>query len=205
MNWTLFASFIVFCLWLSNLLKKQRRIEKNAMDSYRHKEAAANNTRKKPMDDLDFISVPFDFLPMHILKENEEVAECHRLITALSEQKIVNLTGLSNTELKLRYGVPNLTFLMDCDQNYTVLVRTLQKWASLLYENGYTDEAKTVLEFAVSTKTDIRSTYSLLARIYTQTGQSGKIESLAQIAEGLTSASKPAIVRILQESGPCNG
>lgn len=205
MKMPFFASSIVFCLWLFYELKKQRRKASSLEDSFWARETAANNTRKKSLDNLEYISVPFDFLPMDVLKEDEEVAECHRLLYSLSEQKIVNLTGLSNTDLKLEYGAPNLTVLMDYDQNYTVLARTLQKWASILYKAGYIDEAKTILEFAVSTKTDVSATYSILSEIYNKTGQSQKIESLLQIAEGLNSAMKPAIVRILKESGPYNG
>lgn len=199
-----FASSIVFCIWLFYELRKHRRKEAQVEDSFWERETAANNTRKKPLDDLEYISIPFDFLPMDILKEDDEVAECHRLLLTLSEQKIVNLTGLSNTELKLRYGAPNITVLTDYDQNYTVLARTLQKWASLLYQAGYTQEAKTILEFAVSTKTDVSASYAILAEIYKKNGQTQKIESLLQIAEGLNSAMKPAIVRILKEAYPCS-
>ena len=199
-----FASFIVFCLWLSYQLRHQRKKEANASESYWAREAAANNTRKKPLDDVEFITIPFEFLPMSTMKEDSKVTECHKILSALDEQKIVNLTGFSNTDLKLQYGVANLTFLSECDQNYTVLARTLQKWASLLYEKGYTEETKSILEFAVSTKTDVSSTYALLSEIYKKTEQTDKIESLLQIAEGLNSAMKPAIVRILREACPCN-
>lgn len=200
-----FASFIVFCIWLSFQLKRQRKKENRLSDSYWEREAAANQTRKQPLDDLEYITIPFDFLPMQTLADEEEVAECHRLLSDLSEQKIVNFTGFTNTDLKLRYGVANINLLTDYDQNYTILVRTLQKWASLLYRRGYIEEAKTILEFAVSTKTDISTTYSLLAEIYQKTGQSEKIESLLQIAEGLRSAMKPSIVRTLKGFCPYNG
>lgn len=204
MNLWFFASFIVFCFWLSLVIKKQEKKNKNSLESFLEREAAANNTRRKPIDDLEYITVPLDFLPFHIMSEHDEIKECHRLVKTLAAQKILNLTGKSNTDLKLRYGVPNLNFLSDCDQNYTVLARTLQKWASLLYDNGYTEEAKTILEFAVSTKTDVSATYALLCEIYNKLGQTSKIESLQQIAEGLSSASKPTIVRILQEAYPYN-
>lgn len=204
MNFPFFASFIVFCLWLSHQIKRQCKKEDALALSYWDREAAANNTRKKPLDDVEFITIPFDSLPMRTMPENEEAEECRRLLLDLSEQKIANFTGLSNTDLKLRYGTANITFLTECDQNYTVLARTLQKWASVLYKNGYTDEAKTILEFAVSTKTDVSGTYAMLSEIYNKTGQSDKIEHLLQIAEGLQSAMKPAIVRILQEAGPYN-
>jgi len=199
-----FASFIVFCLWLMYRLKHQNKQETAATSSFWEREAAANNTRKKSLDDLEYITIPFDFLPMHLLPDDEDVSECCRLLTELGKQKIVNFTGLSNTDLKLRYGAPNLTVLTEYDQNYTILARTLQKWASLLYAKGYTEETKTILEFAVSTKTDVSTTYAMLAEIYTKTGQAAKIEGLLQIAEGLHSAMKPTIVRTLQAAYPYN-
>ncbi len=199
-----FASFIVFCLWLMYEMKKVQKKENSRTDSFWERENAANNTRKQSMDDLVYITIPFDSLPMQVLKENEEVRECIRLLKDLSQQPIVNLTGLSNTDLKLRYGVANLPYLTDCDQNYTILARTLQKWASLLYKNGYTEEPKVILEFAVSTKTDVSATYAMLSEIYVKTGQADQIEHLLQTAEELHSAMQPTIVRILQAADPYN-
>ena len=147
-----FASFIVFCIWLTYQLKRQQKKETNASESYWAREAAANNTRKKPLDDVEFITIPFEFLPMDTLKEDSAIAECQKTLSSLSDQQIVNFTGLTNTDLKLQYGVANLPFLSDCDQRYTLLARTLQKWASLLYEKGYTEEAKSILPMHCSRK-----------------------------------------------------
>ncbi len=199
-----FASFIVFCLWLMYQLRRIRKKEAKMQDSYWARETQANHTRKQPLDDLEYITIPLEFLPTSTLADDEKVDECVQILSHLNEQKIVNLTGISNTDLKLSYGVANLPTLMDYDQNYTVLARTLQKWASLLYDAGHTADAKTVLEFAVATKTDITGTYALLSKIYVEEGRPKKIESLLQIAEQLNSASKPAIFRILKEACPCN-
>ena len=38
---------------------------------------------------------------------------------------------------------------------YTILARTLNQWASYLHKNGYIKEAREVLEYAVSTGTDV--------------------------------------------------
>ena len=115
-----FASFIVFCIWLSYQLRRQRKKEKNLNESFWEREAAANNTRKKPLDDVEFITIPFEFLPMDTLKEDSAIAECQKILSTLGDQQIVNFTGLTNTDLKLQYGVANLNFLSECDQSYTV-------------------------------------------------------------------------------------
>lgn len=137
---------------------------------------------------------------MTLLEDVPKVEDYKQIILTLKDLPIVNFTGISNTELKLRYGAPNIGLLTQYDQNYTLLVRTLQQWAQLLYDAGYLTEACQMLEFAVSTGTDISSTYRLLCRIYKEQHTPEKIGSLYPIAEVLNSAMQKTIVRILQEA-----
>lgn len=199
------ASFIVFIVWLSYEIRKSRDAIEKQQKSFWERERQANRTRKKPLDDLDYIKIPIDKLPMELCTDQPQIAECSDLIRALSEQTIVNLTGYSNTDLKLMYGAPNITLLTDYDQNYTLLVRTLQKWASLLYEQKHVREAKTILEFAVSTRTDVSGTYKLLTSIYLADGEGEKISGLIETAKTLNSSMRESIVRTLQESDPSDG
>lgn len=202
MKMPFFASFIVFIIWLSYELSKTRQRSARARDTYWEREAAANNTRRKPLDDLDYIQIPFASLPMDIMKEDETVAECHQALHYLAESPIVNFTGYSNTDLKLKYGTPNIGLLTRYDQNYTTLVHTLQKWAEKLYESGYTAQARQILEFSISTNTDVSGTYRILADIYSREGNEDGIRHLLERAENLQSASRGIIVRTLQEFHP---
>ena len=121
------------------------------------------------------------------------------IIRTLSTQTIVNLTGYTNTDLKLMYGAPNITALTEYDQNYTLLARTLQKWAALLHAQGHITQARTILEFAVSTRTDVSGTYRLLADIYKDSGESEKVAGLMEAAQALPDFSRNIITRLLQE------
>lgn len=168
-------------------------------------EEKANNTRRKSLDGLDYIQIPLSRLPIDALPEDEPAADCVGMLRSLSEQKIVNLTGFTNTELKLEYGASNITALTQFDQNYTLLVCTLQKWADRLYDAGQTQEARTVLEFAVNTHTDVSKTYYMLARLYDADGETEKIKELIGIADSLRSVSRGPIVRTLRESYPQAG
>lgn len=201
----LLASFIVFAVWLSYEIKKSNRSMARQEKSFWEQERQANLTRKKSLKDLAYITIPLDTLPMEACSEEDSIRECLRIVRTLSGQTIVNLTGYSNTELKLMYGAPNITALIEYDQNYTLLARTLQSWASHLYEKNFTQEAQSVLEFAVSTRTDVSGTYRLLSQIYRGKGQPEKISELLQTAQTLRSASKDTIVRILQQSDPSDG
>ena len=70
-----FASFIVFCLWLGFDLHRLRNKETKSEQSFWEKESAANRTRRKSLDGLDYIQIPFEALPMDILADDPFIAE----------------------------------------------------------------------------------------------------------------------------------
>lgn len=204
MKFPFFASFIVFVIWLTYEMKKHGNRHTREEQAFWEKEAAANSTRKKSLEHLDYITLPIDTFPMSCLIEDSTIQEIHKTILLLSEKKIVNFTGMTNTELKLTYGAPNITLLTEYDQNFTLLVRTLQKWAELLFKNNYSDETKSLLEYAISIRSDVSKSYKLLADIYFSEGDFDKIEALVHTASTLNSVMKNAIVRTLKESYLCN-
>ena len=199
MNFFLFASSIIVFVWIRLKMKKSSQAESNKQKSFWELENEANNTRRKSLDDLNYIKIPFDALPIHALSDDEQIAEYIETLRALSEKPIVNLSCISNTDLKLRYGAPNITILSRYDSAYTILARTLQQWAAKLNKAGYVDEARTVLEFAVSTKTDVSGTYAMLAEIYQKMDAAEKIADLISIAEELDSSFYKRIIRQLRE------
>lgn len=196
------ASLFLFFWVLCRILKNRTRSMQEEQNSFWKKERDSNNVRKKPLDDLNYITIPLDALPISSHVENEIIGDCISTLTALSQCKIVNLTGITNTDLKLTYGTANITALTEYDQNYTLLVTTLQKWAETLYALGDTPNTRVVLEYAVSINSDVSKTYSLLASIYAENNELSKISSLIESAGNLTSSSGKLIVRKLQEAYP---
>ena len=114
------------CLLFSFCLHRTRRKEEDADREFWECEYRANFTRKKPLDDLNYITVPEHLLSMKPELMTDELAECLSELQDLSDAKIVNLTGYTNTDLKLKYGTANITILSDCDFHYTNLVKLLQ-------------------------------------------------------------------------------
>lgn len=202
MRFPILASLIILIVVFSRLMRKNNRLREKEEMSFWEMEKKANSTRRKSLDGLDYIHIPLSGLPVDALPEDEVAADCVDILRSLSEQKIVNLTGFTNTELKLEYGAANISLLMQYDQNYTLLVSTLQKWADCLYAAGCFRAVQIVLEFAVSTHTDVSKTYYTLARIYDANGEPEKIKELISIAESLRSVSREPIVRKLRESYP---
>lgn len=200
MNFPFLASTIILCLLLNSLFRKNSREAAKQEENFWDRERRANLVRRQPLDQLNYITVPLESFPTGLLAEDEEVADCIHTIQHLSQEKIVNFTGYTNTDLKLEYGAPNINLLTQYDQNYTLLVRTLQKWAELLLSAGYEAQAVILMEFAVRTGTDVRRTYYALADYYRSSGNTQGIRSLLQTAQQLRSLNREPIVRTLQES-----
>ncbi len=196
----LFGWVMIFVVVVSYKRRKADRSRKKTELDFWERENTANATRKQDISNLDYVdftgvSLPFALFPDGTLKQ------CEEQVKKLKDEKILNLTGISNTDLKLTYGAANLPSLTQYDQNFTLLVRTLNTWGHRLEELGYAPEAISVLEFAVAAGSDIKATYQLLAKLYQQQGESGKIEGLRKAASGLNSLMKEPILGMLKQIG----
>lgn len=202
MNFIIFASFIIFTSTLSLVIRRHNRSDENIQRQFWERERQANQVRRKPLDDLDYVSIPLDALPVTVMENDITVRDCLDTLSILAGEKIVNFAGLTNTDLKLTYGTANITVLSQYDQNFTLLVQTLQKWAETLYQAGHTDETRQILEYAVSIHSDAGTSYRLLASLYDQDGEQTKVAALYDAALALVSPSGKIIARTLQEAYP---
>lgn len=198
MNLLIIASFPIICILFSYALHNAKRKEQDIDREFWDREQKANFTRKKSLDNLNYITVPEDLLTMKPAIMTEELQSYLDELKDLSSSKIVNLTGYTNTDLKLEYGTANITILSDYDFHYTNLVTLLQKIAELLHDNLEDELTVRVLEFAVSTGTDVSKSYYLLAELYQQMNTPEKIEYLIAQAQNINSLMKDAIVEKLQ-------
>lgn len=188
---------LAFTIWLHFMIRKSDRNSRENKEKFWEEETKSNQVRKVDISGLDYIKIPMDTLPIFETTDKTLVS-IHKTITDLSQKSILNLTGLSNTELKLHYGVANLTFLSECDNNYTLLVRTLYQWGSYLYQIGNVEDALKVLEYGITCKTDVGKHYHLLATIYKDTNKSDKITNLIEVAESISSLMKDSILKDLK-------
>lgn len=191
---------ILFALFL--LIKfgdyKSRMELKAARDAFWKKEQEANNTRKVDISNLDYLQIPFDNLPF-IKTDNETLNSLQNKVKALENEPILNLTGQSNTDLKLQYGTANITFLTKCDSNFETLIKALYSWGKELYSQSYINEAIQVLEYGTSIKTDIGKHYLLLGEIYHARQEYEKIDSLISMVEELQFGTKESVLSTLKE------
>jgi hypothetical protein len=193
------AIFIIVTVYIAIRRQSAMTKEQELFDDFLAKEQEANWTRKKDLSDLDYLSVPLDALPLGKFHD-ETLQSCEDDLRALAEKPICNLNGITNTDLKLRYGAANLPALSECDTNYSTLLTLLANYGEKLYELSHPTEAAAVLEYAVSIGSDIGKTYKILAQIYRENNQPEKVDSLRAAANDLTSIRRQSILRKLDES-----
>lgn len=188
-----FILTIFLVLWVHYQKRRTDHIAAKKREIFWERERQANLTRKKDISNLDFIQVPVNTLPFPEIN-SEEISDVQKHILALASGKIVNFTGLSNTDLKLQYGAPNINILMEYDKNYLELVRSLYRYGKLLHDHGLISESKAILDYAISIKTDISANYTLLATIYKEKNNLDGINSVISAAEELTSLTKNTLL-----------
>ncbi|MDE6625501.1 MAG: hypothetical protein K2K56_03905 [Lachnospiraceae bacterium] len=205
MKLILLPSITILVLVLHHNLRKSNGIEKRGISAYLKQEDQANSTRRQDISGLPYIEVPLDTFPLDITLNDEKkqikITEYKKQILALSQKQMLNLIGVSNTQLKKLYGPANLELLTICDQNYSLYLRNLQLFAECIYDE-YPEDAVSVLEYCISTGTDISGTYDLLARYYAAHGMTDKFAKLYDRIPDKDSIAGKVIVKKLDTLNP---
>ena len=199
MKFPFLASFILLCIVMNLLMRRTSRKTEEQEASFWEKELQSNNVRKKSLENLEYIHIPFDLLPFGTAGDDKTLQDAENELTALKDEKIVNLTGISNTDLKLEYGAPNITELSRYDQNYTTLVTTLQKWADELSNLNEEDAAFRIMEYMIEIKCDIGKTYRMLGKKYLKENNTEAFDNLIKTISGTRSMNKEYIKASLEE------
>lgn len=194
-----FICFIVFVIWVRVKSNQAQKKTSTWDQAFWDREHEANFVRKKDITDLDYIQISEQELPFSDTATGEE-RERQEQVRDMLHRKMLNLSGMSNTDIKLAYGTANFSVLSGYDQNYTVFIRNLGLWGSYLHENCPEEDsrAKKILEFAVSLGSDITGTYLSLAEIYLSEGKLEKIQELIDHVEGSDFYMKASITKQLK-------
>jgi hypothetical protein len=196
----LLPSILVLGWVLNHNIRKNNGNDQRSVNNLLRREDAANATRRKDISQLPYINVPLDTLPLNFtvndekkqLKIDEYVKEIH----SLSEKKMLNLIGVSNTELKETYGPANLEALSIYDQTYARYIRTLYLLSDIIYAD-YPAEAAKLSEYCISIGTDISGTYELLGKYYLAHNERERFEELYQHIPDKESISGKTIINKL--------
>lgn len=205
----LLAFVVLFAIWINYQIRRSNK-NTSEKDDFWQRETKANFTRKTDISSLNYITIPFHELPFsleygnyclpHDIEEEKklEIQSYEKIVLSLKDKKILNLTGYSNTDLKLAYGAANLPFLMQYDENFSKLSRALSKWGKLLFEIGAFSEAEKVLEFALSSKSDIEEVFFTLAKLYRQDNKITKLERLKASTDCFDELRRDSVLKRIQ-------
>lgn len=178
--------------------KKSSLYRERKEQQFWDRESKANSTRRKDITYLNYIEIPLSELPLSPC-DDEEITEYQNIIQNMSTKKLLNLNGKTNTDLKLEYGVANLSILSEYDNNYTTTINTLTRWGKRLFDIGQDENAVTVLEYNLSIGSDISHNYYMLADYYRKTGKPEEIDRLISLAENTNTLMSQAIITKLKE------
>ena len=163
------------------------------------KERKADLTPRKSVENLPYIEVDPGVLPLNIDSDDPEIKEMQDNIRLMADKKVLNFTGISNTDLKLEYGAANISFLTNCDMNYLRLVQNIARLSEKYIKNGHIDEAQILLEYGIEIGTDVSKNYTLLAEIYINRNEASKISGLLETARNLNSLTRDSIISNLEK------
>lgn len=190
----LILPFILILLSTFSLFRnRSQRAMQKQKEAFWEKEQRANLTRKQDISGLDYIQIPLDSFPVGQFPD-ERLSSLEQTLEHLGSRQILNLSGISNTDLKLKYGAANLPVLSDCDANFTTLATVIVSYGERLAELGHWQEAMRVLECGVSWKTDISKNYTLLGSLYREHGEGAKLAALAETVRGMDLLLKDSIL-----------
>ena len=188
--------FIAFLLFLAFRYRKISKTSEEQQAAFWKRELQANATPAQDITDLPYLTIPLTKFPLDF-SEDSVVLDIERQLQELSEQKILNLNGVTNTELKVRYGVPNLNTMTEIGERYNQLTLLLMDYADALLEADRRIDAITVLEYGVVIKSDISRNYTLLADCYMQQEQPQRVQYLRDQVNAMDLPLKSAILRHL--------
>lgn len=174
-----FIFFVAFAAFAAFKRSRQTQNQNHANLSFLERERIANNTRKKDISNLNYLNFCAERLPLSVC-EDPTLNAIETTLKELADQKIINLSQYSNTDLKMMYGPANLTALSEYDDNYHRLATTLTAYAVRLEELNHVAAATAALEYAMELGIQFSQIYLKLAELYRKQHTPEKISSIQE-------------------------
>ena len=188
-----FIGIIIFTIRRTYVKNKEVRIEQSFWD----REQKANFTAKADITNLSYITIPLEKFPLESTDSQDETLIDS--LKALSEKRILNLNGLTNTDLKEKYGASNLNALNEIGENFNSLCVLLISFAeNSISRADYTSAIK-YLEYGAGIRSDISKNYILLGNCYRELNTPRKITSLIDFVQTLHLPLEHSVLSSLQD------
>ncbi len=191
-----FVLAIIFVVWLRFKMKKGSKSYnfKENLNELIEREKNANFARRREVEEKFFVSPNLDTLPIdkYPLKDV--------LISAANKKMLRFDKVMSNIELKERYGLANLDFIIAYEENLQRFIRELNNCGQFFIDNEMFDNARAVLEEAVALGSEISKSYFLLSDIYFSNRDETSLKQLLDKVSGLGFENNPGFkLKVLAE------
>ena len=173
-----FGLVMTFVIWLTYELKKHTRLEQKSTREFWERESRSGFVPRKSTADIRYLTVSEDFLPIDRGEEDSELNILCTRILNFKDKPVADLSSMTNTELKERYGTANFTSLSEADTNFTSIVPLLGKLCELLYDEGRIAEAETAAVFCAEAGVMTYPVLHTLGSIYSSIGETEKLRNL---------------------------
>lgn len=193
---SLFVCFLIFCAWIYYERLKSDKKQQAASQDFWAREDEANHTRNKDISDLPLLCPDADRIPMPESEDESVTYYQERVRTSLA-LPMMNLSGYSNTDLKLAYGTGNFNTLSEYDQNFNDFLMNMSNLGKSYFQSDALAEAAAVYRLCIEFGSDKSTDYEALARAYAAMGSPGKISELIIEVEHSHLPRKEALIRRL--------
>ncbi|MCR5216070.1 MAG: hypothetical protein K6C69_03970 [Lachnospiraceae bacterium] len=189
-----FFSAIAFSAYVKRNAKNDLDITMEILN----KEREANTTRRQDISNLDYIHLDPDRLPV-LTAPSSKLADYDQKLRGYVDKKMLNLSGISNTELKLTYGAPNLPILSEYDEAFTQCSILLNKYGQTLMEEGFSREAVELLNYTLELGAASSQSILLLGKEYQRTGNTSALDQLLLHASSLPDSIRELTIQKLRD------
>ena len=126
MGFPILPFFLIFLIWLAIRIKTLDAKQEQQEKEFWAKEKAAQITPAKDISNLRYITIPIEKFPLNF-SNDEKVIEIETQLKELSTHKLLNLSGVSNTDLKLTYGTSNFETMSQIGEDFDKILTDISE------------------------------------------------------------------------------
>ena len=162
----------------------------------------ANMARAKSVGAELFYSVDMAALPIREYGDDKPVGPSlwQEKVVKAAAKKMINFDrAYSNSELKQMFGAVNLEQVAGYEENFSSFIHSMRHWAQALIDSGDLPAARMVLEESVRARAESSATYTLLAKLYHDMGDTASLKGLHDDISNSDMPSKNMVLKNIAE------
>lgn len=194
----IFICVVIFMLWFTYERTKVSKLRAKQSESFWDREEEANHTRNKDISGLDYLYIEESQIP-EVQTNNTDIKNTREMVLSFLQNKMIDLSDYSNTELRLAFGVGHFTELSSYDANYTNFLTALSTYSKILYEEKFFQAANECYLLLLKIGSNRSADYYGLAETFLALDQPGELADLISHVSESDIPRKDKIIAKLKE------